>query len=310
MALIFSSGGGRLGNQLLNLIHLIALSIEYKVDIFKLNDSFLTSKEQSIFFNVYSKNLYWKINKNSSEKSFFSRLIFKIIIRFLHLYFYISPFNKSYKIGAKNNYPSFILAKNLKYDFSINNLIKESNYSNVVISGWGLREWELVKKHKKEIVLYINKGIENLITRTSCHNKEYLLVHIRKSDFLEIKAYKDLNFNNQIWIKSISKLCKKKFIKDVVIFSDSVISIDMVADLRNKDLNVFIPDSKDKSIFLELFFNYVKHASLIICNSSSLVLSVSFLFHENIYLPSQKKDYQKVCINNAHNSFPTFLNWN
>ena len=33
MALIFSSGGGRLGNQVLNLIHLMALTFEYDIDV-------------------------------------------------------------------------------------------------------------------------------------------------------------------------------------------------------------------------------------------------------------------------------------
>ena len=119
-----------------------------------------------------------------------------------------------------------------------------------------------------------------------------------------------MNFNNQIWIESITKLCKKKSIKDVVIFSDSNITNEFVNKLKNRELNVFIPDAQDNANFLALFINYVFHASTVICNSSTIVLSISFLSHERVYLPSRQKDYQEVCINNAHLSFPTLLNWN
>ena len=202
MALIFSSGGGRLGNQILNLIHLIALSIEYDIDILKLNDSFLTSKNKSFLFKVERNNINWYINNNSREKGFLCLIIQKIIIRCLHLYFYISPFGKSYKIGSKKNYPKLIFGKNLRFGFSINDLIKESMFSNVVISGWGLRDWELVIKHKKKIVGYVTEGIRNCIQTKSCKINDYLLVHIRRSDFLEVSDFKELNFNDKIWIIS------------------------------------------------------------------------------------------------------------
>ena len=39
------------------------------------------------------------------------------------------------------------------------------------------------------------------------------------------------------------------------------------------------------------------------------VLSISFLYHEKIYLPSKENDFQNVFLNNAHNTYPTSLNW-
>ena len=39
MSFIFASGGGRLGNQLINIIHLTAISIEKQIKIYKLNDN-------------------------------------------------------------------------------------------------------------------------------------------------------------------------------------------------------------------------------------------------------------------------------
>ena len=46
------------------------------------------------------------------------------------------------------------------------------------------------------------------------------------------------------------------------------------------------------------------------CNSSSLVLSIAFLNHDKIYLPSKEKDYDQIILDEAHNIFPTALNWN
>ena len=179
---------------------------------------------------------------------------------------------------------------------------------NVVISGWGLELGAFIK-HKKKIIGYLTEGI-NCIQTKSCKINDYLLVHIRRSDFL-VSDYKELNFNDKIWIKSILNLCEDKSIKNVVIFSDSQINKRLISSLKDKEINVFIPEtSNSNSEFFEVFFNYVFNASLVICNSSSLVLSISFLSHENVYLPSTEKYYQKVCLNNAHKSFPTILNWN
>ena len=65
MTLIFLSGGGRLGNQILNLIHLLALSYEFNVEIIKINDSFLISKDGSLMFKFEEDKINWKINNNS-----------------------------------------------------------------------------------------------------------------------------------------------------------------------------------------------------------------------------------------------------
>ena len=67
MALIFSSGGGRLGNQLLNLIHLQAFLFEYDVDIFKVNDCFIISKEKSFIYKLDKNRINWRIVSDYSK---------------------------------------------------------------------------------------------------------------------------------------------------------------------------------------------------------------------------------------------------
>ncbi len=311
MALIFSSGGGRLGNQILNLIHLMAFSCEYGIDVLKMNDSFLISRERSFFYKVEKNKINWQLNKHYQERNFFYKLFLKFFIRFIHFYFYISPNKKSYKIGVKSNYPNFVFGKNLGINFSKENLIKQSQKYNVVLSGWGLRDWELVLKHKESIVKNIISCVSDFVEFKNLIKKDYLLVHIRRLDFLEVDEFEPLNFNDEIWLKSILKLSYLKGVNKVAIFSDSSLKNSFISTLEMNGLKVIFPEigiSSEK--FLDIFLSYIWGASFILCNASTLVLSFAFLNHEKIYLPSRKKDFQEIFLNKAHNSFPTLLNWN
>jgi len=311
LTLYFSSGGGRIGNQILNLIHLIALSIEYDLKVIKLNDLFIVANDGSLMFDVNSDKVSWEINKNLDKFKFFYIFFYKFYILLFHIYFHFSPFKKSYKIGDVRNLPKFILGNNLNTNY-LNRLKKESYKYDIVISGWGVRDWGLVLKHKKSILENLKKGFDNYISLKKSFKKDYLLVHIRRTDFLEIDTYKDLNFDDQTWLKSIVKLCLFASINKVVIFSDSKIDDIFISKLKMNGLEVIIPETykKNKDLFLKLFIRYIISSNLIICNSSTLVLSIAFLFHETIYLPSNDKDFQKVFLNEAHENYPTNLNWN
>ena len=103
-------------------------------------------------------------------------------------------------------------------------MINEANKNNVALSGWGLRNWGLVSKHKKKIINNLKGGLsEYLCLKTSNENK-YLFVHIRRTDFLAVEEFNDLNFSDQIWLKGILKLCEVKSLNTVVIFSDAEVS--------------------------------------------------------------------------------------
>ena len=93
MALLFSSGGGRLGNQLLNIMHLLALSLEYDLKVEKLNDSFLSSTSKSLSFSLDINKKTWKIVKSVDKDSFLNKYFLKIYIRFLHLVYFIQVSN-------------------------------------------------------------------------------------------------------------------------------------------------------------------------------------------------------------------------
>ena len=50
---------------------------------------------------------------------------------------------------------------------------EESNKSDIVISGWGLRDWDLVLKHKKAILENLKKGINGFISIKDSFKKDY-----------------------------------------------------------------------------------------------------------------------------------------
>ena len=68
MTLILSSGGGRLGNQILNLIHLTALSNEYDIEFKKLSDLFIEAQDKSIIYKIEKNNINWRIIYEDKEK--------------------------------------------------------------------------------------------------------------------------------------------------------------------------------------------------------------------------------------------------
>ena len=54
----------------------------------------------------------------------------KIFIRLLHIFYFVLPYKRSYKIGPVNIIPKFIVATPFQISF-FNELIKESNKYNI-----------------------------------------------------------------------------------------------------------------------------------------------------------------------------------
>ncbi len=193
----------------------------------------------------------------------------------------------------------------LKLNFS-----KKLEKKNIVLSGWGFRDWDLVLKHKDSIIKNFKKGFSPLTDIKKKIDEEYLLVHIRRSDFLEVNEFQELNFTDEIWLKSILKVCEVEAIKKIIIFSDSCIDNIILSLLKNNKIDISKIDPYNNFSFEELFIYYLYNAKSVICNASTLVLSISFIFHKNVYLPSKSNDFQYVLLDNAHDSYPTLLNWN
>jgi len=311
LALFFSSGGGRLGNQILNLIHLIAISLEYGIEVMKINDPFLIANDGSLMFKINETKSTWSLDDRPSNEKILNNFFLKCLIRLIHIFFYLTPKFRSYTIGSQGNYPKLIAAKNLGKNFSLTKFQRESKKYNIVISGWGLRDWDMVLKHKENIKKILISGFKDFIDDDNFQSNNFLFVHIRRGDFLEVDALKYLNFEDDVWIKSIKKICNEKKISKVVIFSDSILNKFFISSLESYSLEVFLPEiAFGNKKFLKLFCSYIYRGSFILCNASSLVLSIAFLQHEKLYLPSKEKDYDQILIDQAHNTFPTSLNWN
>ncbi len=312
MALFFASGGGRLGNQILNLIHLTALTYEYDIKIYKVNDLFIESRSNSLLFEVQKNKNNWKIIKGLKNHNFFGILFLRLYIRLIHLFFHILPNKRSYKIGYISTLPKFIFGKYLKNKYSLSKFINESRSSNIIVSGWGLRDWGLVLKHKKKIINNILKGFKKTNFKKDFLDQRFLVVHIRRTDFLRVKEFESLNFSDSTWLNSILKICSISSINRVVLFSDELVSPSFLTSLETNGINVILPENTkgNKADFLDLFVSHISKASLVICNSSTLALGISFLFHDYIYIPSKKLDFQKIKIDKAHTLRPTSLTWN
>ena len=311
MALLFSSGGGRLGNQLLNYIHLKAISLGHKLNVEKINDSYLRSKGISLKFKIESNLVNWRISNNSQKKNLFYELLIKLYVILVHSYYHINPFYKSYIIGSFNCHPKFLLGKHLGNKFSSSDILEEASIHNIVLSGWGLRDWELVFRYRNLITKQLLKVVDEFISlEKNLILEKFLFLHIRRTDFLAVEQFRDINFSDNNWVIAIKKLCFEKGIRKVIIFSDSKISNQFIENLQIDGIKIDIPLENSKQTFLELFIYYISKASFVMCNASTLSLSMSFLFHEEIYLPTFKKDFQKINIREAHLKYPTCLNWN
>lgn len=311
MALLFSSGGGRLGNQLLNLIHLSAISLGHELIVEKINDSHLRSRRISLKFKIESNLDSWEILNSYQKKNLFYKLVIYLYVILVHAYYHINPFYKSFIIGSLNCHPKFLLGNHLGKKFSTSDILEKASITNVVVSGWGLRDWELVFRYRNQITKEMLKIVEKFISlKKNLKLGRFLFVHIRRTDFLGVDQFKDINFSNKNWLSAIKKLCFEKGIKEVVIFSDSEISNQFIETLEIDGIKTFIPKENKKLKFLDLFIYYISKASFVMCNASTLCLSMSYLFHEEIYLPTFKKDFQKINIREAHLKYPTCLNWN
>tara|TARA_B100001989_G_scaffold142320_1_gene101200 strand:- start:5955 stop:6896 length:942 start_codon:yes stop_codon:yes gene_type:complete len=312
LALLFTSGGGRLGNQLLNIYHLMAISYEYKLKVEKLIDPYCITNEfkLKISFNEGKINLAILDIKNK-----FLFLVFKLainlLVRLIHLIYFLSPNAHSYKIGMRNNRLKFLIAKQLTSEETKDFLINKSRMKNIALSGWGIRDWNLVNKYKEAIKKNMEYNFLNLINyKRFSKNEKYLFVHIRRTDFLLVDSYKEINFSDYIWAKSINSLCKVNSLNKVIIFSDGEISSYMKNIITNENIKIKIPRENKKNTFLQLFVKYLSNADLILCNASTLSLSISFVFHDYVYLPKKSKSFfKRIPLSTAHNISPCSLNW-
>lgn len=294
MALFFLSGGGRYGNQLVNTYHLLAISIEYELTVYKLNDFYLINKENAWpFINInINKKYNWEINVK--EKSFFMKYFInnfsKLLIFFFHLIFFLIPNFKSFKFIPLKQYEKFTLAKNIELNIYMQRFIDFCANKKVAFSGYGLRDYNLLSKHKYKITNYMTKNLDGslVIDELAQISEEFLLVHIRRTDFLKIDFYSKVKFSNLEWINSIIKLAKDKNLNNVVLFSDDSLDISFIRELEIHNIKVIFPEEKYDIHFVKLFYNFIKKSKICSLQRIFIIYFIIF-FISRVYFYSYKR---------------------
>ena len=315
MSFIFASGGGRLGNQLLNVIHLTAIAIEKNVIIYKINDNYLTNEDHSFFnffFNISENNSNWtifKCNLNNSFQRKLNNFRFRFFVRLLHFIFYLYPSRLSFKYSSSQARTKFILATRINEEDELKTLFFKSMNKDLIFSGWGIRNWNLVIKHKKKIrKILTNKLLSDKITLKSNNENRFILVHIRNSDFAKYYPFKKLVYDSNLWIKSIAEVCRRENVNKVKIFTDDFKLEKIKNNLASQNIKVINPSYQNNNEFLLEFIEDSKTSTSILCNSSSLTL-YGICFQRICLTP----DYKKICklclIDDMHKTNPHSINW-
>ena len=317
MSLIFASGGGRLGNQLVNIINLIALSIEYDLSIYKIEDNYLKIKKQkNKFLPLYNVNSLdtWEIDNTKYKYDLirkFKNIYYRTMVRILHIIFYILPSTLSLKYGNKNARVKYLLANKIDLKNDQNKLLKLSKNNLIIFSGWGLRDWELVKKHKNKIINILKNNFSYTFRKDKIVEGlgPYLFVHIRNGDFANSKYYEKLVYTPQVWANAIIAVCRKENLSQVILFTDNYPITILRKELEKLSINIITPEDNKINNFIGLFINYASNSSSIICNSSTLTLCLACLYHKYVYNPDIDNIYQSTNVNDLHIKSPHKLNW-
>lgn len=226
--LIYTQGGGRMGNQILTHIHLLATSIEYpEYDILNLSiipyktdlgraDLSLTDindiNSTGIYYR-YIMDILW--GENTITKILPNRILHRFRLQLLH-YTAMYRTDSQSLIGGDPHVPfklpgkqySSINLTEIKQLYPLN----DNKFS--VIAGWNVRAWPLVKKYQDQIraKMYPGKEYKQLINNwlIRLKNKHDILigVHIRQTDY---KRWKDgkYYFETETYNSIISEFSQK-----------------------------------------------------------------------------------------------------
>ena len=315
MTIIFASGGGRIGNQFINLIHLTAYSISNNTNIYKLNDNYFINNKAFpyLFFKVDSKKNRWKLN-NRSDIYFFRSLknvIFRMSVRILHFIFYFMPFAYSYKYGDRFSRVNLLKADQIDA-YKLKLLFSNSKNRLTIISGWGIRDWNLVNKNINKVKKIFSFNL-SFYVKDQIFNKNnfsFLFIHIRNGDFAKFDYFKDnFVYKESIWVNAINAVCKEQNLQNVVLFTDDYPLDGIISEISSNGLNILNPEDDKKNNFIESFITYASKSKAILCNSSTFSLSLAFIYHEYVYSPDEKKKFIKSSTMKLNETQPFCFNW-
>jgi hypothetical protein len=200
--LIYTYGGGRFGNQLINQINLLAANIE-RTEYDILNLSFIPYKNdlgrpdlpltKIDISDEYYKNVIIMLWKNKTiSKLLPEKILHRIRLQALH---YIATYRDDSQslIGGNSHVPFKIPGRQYSsIDLTKREdlvLIDERDFS--ILAGWNIRAWPLVYKYQNKVREIMSPGgnyaneVANWTTSLKQNHDILVGLHIRQSDYKE-----------------------------------------------------------------------------------------------------------------------------
>ena len=296
--IILTWSGGRLGNQLISLIHLLSFKIEHEDISFVNIPLSIYSRSQRIddlrilCFALLRRTPQEHVLANKIN---FESLFFKIYLRllpFMHVFFkYISV-------------PSFICSSEYYHLFptSCHKFFRHSKIINMdqyfygrlrpinLLCGYHFRNYDLIIKHQKSVAcaissLFIQKNLFNHFL--SCPIGGQLFVHLRGDDFA--KLYPFYSYPIDKWIDTAIEI-QSRMNLDSVVFSTDDRNIERKLNilLLNDRLSSFNFSISKGSILqtggVMYSFSDMLQSSAILCLPSTLSIEASYLAGIPVYL--------------------------
>lgn len=199
--IVFTHGGGRLGNQLINMAHLYSFSLEYKNEFDIINmgfwpysDLFCLTENNPVCFLSSSKKIsssYLLLNTIYSQTMNRNRRVLNQFLRLIHLYYKMAPGRQSIIKGEPPNYLKYLHGiefQNLNLDSTDSvGLLKQK--SCTALAGWPIRCWDLFRKNEsavREGLKFSKKYTdvaERYIANLRCKYDKVIGVFIRQGDY-------------------------------------------------------------------------------------------------------------------------------
>ena len=293
--LVFTHGGGRFGNQMFSYAQLLAFTLEYKnIDFINMAcweyaDLLETGQQDAICSKSSQKHPFYRflcfvcttlyIKNDSVAKN--------IIIHLL--YFYAgNPLAKHYgaqSICVKKDWTDekLLMAQKLQNldlaDSSSFNLINQSKIT--LLSGWGICDWKLVKKHQNKIreilrirCKYFDIGDSFIADKRQKY--DFMVgVMIRQGDY---KMWKDGQYyfsteQYSVWIDQLSEVFQYRGKVGFVLASDAAQNL---KDFTNPNIHFTTGIASSSGHYIESI-SQLSFCDVIISPPSSFSLWAAFL---------------------------------
>jgi hypothetical protein len=224
--IIFTHGGGRFGNQLLQEIHLLAYAIKNEFNLINISfwsyEELIRPYESLPTFIKYFKFIF---KENNNLSALMRTKKERHLVRILHLLCLFDYRCKSIVFGRDSSTLDYLVAKEMNQESVIYNLnYFKINSVKTLMSGQNFECWDLVLEYKKEIINNLSFNQEFLsIAKCFINNvrKKYdfvVGVFIRQTDYKNFKNGKYYFETKQYieWIEQIEELYKDKNIAFVI----------------------------------------------------------------------------------------------